>query len=309
MQDLNDLYYFSQVVERGGFSAAARALDIPKSRLSRRISQLEENLGVRLLQRTTRRLRLTSAGERYLHYCQEMAASARAAEDAMRQLQSQPTGPVVVSCPVSLAQQLIAPLLPEFLDAWPAISVQMLVTNRRIDLISEGVDLALRVRTKLDTDAELVVRHLGTASGTLVASPAYLQRHGAPETPQDLVSHTTLSFSDPQHEVRWQLISDRGEEVDIELRPQLSCNDFIVLTEAAVRGRGIALLPSLATHEELRRGELVQVLPTWQSPEGIVHCIYPSRRGMMPAVRTFLDFLFERLPTYYKAQEKTAKLN
>lgn len=309
MQDLNDLYYFSQVVERGGFSAAARALDIPKSRLSRRISQLEENLGVRLLQRTTRRLRLTSAGERYLHYCQEVAASARAAEDAMRQLQSQPTGPVVVSCPVSLAQQLIAPLLPEFLDAWPAISVQMLVTNRRIDLISEGVDLALRVRTKLDTDAELVVRHLGTASGTLVASPAYLQRHGAPETPQDLVSHTTLSFSDPQHEVRWQLISDRGEEVDIELRPQLSCNDFIVLTEAAVRGRGIALLPSLATHEELRRGELVQVLPTWQSPEGIVHCIYPSRRGMMPAVRTFLDFLFERLPTYYKAQEKTAKLN
>ncbi len=307
MQDLNDLYYFSQVVEHGGFSAAARALDIPKSRLSRRISQLEENLGVRLLQRTTRRLRLTSAGERYLHYCQEMAASARAADDAMRQLQSQPTGPVVVSCPVSLAQQLLAPLLPEFLDTWPAISVQLLVTNRRVDLISEGVDLALRVRTKLDTDAELVVRHLGTASGTMVASPTYLQRHGTPETPQDLASHTTLSFSDPQHDVRWQLVNDRGEELNIDLRPQLSCNDFIVLTEAAVRGRGIALLPSLATHEELRRGQLVPVLPTWQSPEGIVHCIYPSRRGMMPAVRTFLDFLFERLPTHYKAQEKAAK--
>ncbi|MGN6455030.1 MAG: LysR family transcriptional regulator, partial [Achromobacter mucicolens] len=219
MQDLNDLYYFSQVVEQGGFSAAARALDIPKSRLSRRISHLEESLGVRLLQRTTRRLRLTSAGERYLHYCREMAASARAADDAMRQLQAEPTGPVIVSCPVSIAQDVLAPLLPEFLDAWPAISVQLLVTNRRVDLIREGVDLALRVRTKLDTDAELVVRHLGTARGTLVASPGYLQRHGAPDTPQDLASHVTLSFSDPQNEVRWPLRNDKGEEVHIELKP------------------------------------------------------------------------------------------
>ena len=126
---------------------------------------------MRLLQRTTRRLRLTAAGERYLHYCRKWPRR-RAADDAMRQLQSEPAGPVVVSCPVSIAQDILAPLLPEFLDAWPAISVQLLVSNRRVDLISEGVDLALRVRTKLDTDAELVVRHLGTARGTLVASRA-----------------------------------------------------------------------------------------------------------------------------------------
>jgi len=137
-----------------------------------------------------------------------------------------------------------------------------------------------------------------------VASPGYLQRHGTPDTPQDLASHTTLSFSDPQHDVRWPLVNDKGEEVQIELKPQLSCNDFIVLTEAAVRGRGIALLPSIATQEELRRGQLVPVLPQWQSPEGIVHCIYPSRRGMMPAVRTLLDFLSQRLPTMYQRLEK-----
>jgi DNA-binding transcriptional LysR family regulator len=184
------------------------------------------------------------------------------------------------------------------------VSVQLLVTNRRVDLIREGVDLALRVRTKLDTDAELVVRHFGTARGTLVASPSYLQRHGTPDTPQDLATHTTLSFSDPQNEVRWPLRNDKGEEVHVELKPQLSCNDFIVLTEAAVRGRGIALLPSIATHEQLRRGQLVQVLPQWQSPEGIVHCIYPSRRGMMPAVRALLDFLSERLPAMYQRLEK-----
>ena len=300
MQDLNDLFYFSQVVDQGGFSAAARVLDIPKSRLSRRISQLEARLGVRLLQRTTRRLRLTTAGERYLHYCREMTASARAAEEAMRQLQTQPSGPVVVSCPISIAQQLLAPLLPEFMDTWPEVSIQMLATNRRVDLINEGVDLALRVRTKLDTDAELVVRQLGAASGTLVASPAYLQRHGAPDTPEDLVHHTTLSFNDPQTEVVWSLHNGDGKERAITVTPRLCCNDFIVLTEAAVRGRGIALLPSVATQAELRRGELVPVLPDWRSPEGIVHCIYPSRRGMIPAVRAFLDFLFERLAPSYE---------
>ena len=304
MQDLNDLFYFSQVVEHGGFSAASRALDIPKSRLSRRISQLEDTLGVRLLQRTTRRLRLTLAGERYLHYCREMTASARAAEEAMRQLQSQPCGPVVVSCPISIAQQMLAPLLPEFLDTWPSVSVQLLATNRRVDLIREGVDLALRVRTRLDTDAELIVKHLGVASSTIVASPAYLQRHGTPETPQDLAAHTTLSFNDPQPEVRWPLRNSRDEEVQVSLRPQLCCNDFIVLTEAAVRGRGIALLPSVATYDELRRGQLVQVLPDWRSPTGIVHCIYPSRRGMAPAVRALLDFISERLPGVYSRMER-----
>lgn len=306
MQDLNDLYYFSQVVEHGGFSAASRALDIPKSRLSRRISELEETLGVRLLQRTTRRLRLTLAGERYLHYCREMTASARAAEDAMRQLQSQPSGPVVISCPIAIAQQMLAPLLPEFLDTWPSVSVQVLATNRRVDLIREGVDLALRVRTRLDTDAELVVRHLGAASSSMVASPAYLQRQGTPATPQDLLAHTILSFSDPQAEVRWPLRNRQDEEEHISLRPQLCCNDFIVLTEAAVRGRGIALLPTVATYEELRRGALVQVLPDWRSPTGIVHCIYPSRRGMTPAVRALIDFISDRLPAMYARMEQTS---
>ncbi len=243
MQDLNDLFYFSQVVDQGGFSAAARVLDIPKSRLSRRISQLEARLGVRLLQRTTRRLRLTTAGERYLHYCREMTASARAAEEAMRQLQTQPSGPVVVSCPISIAQQLLAPLLPEFMDTWPEVSIQMLATNRRVDLINEGVDLALRVRTKLDTDAELVVRQLGAASGTLVASPAYLQRHGAPDTPEDLVHHTTLSFNDPQTEVVWSLHNGEGKERAITVTPRLCCNDFIVLTEAPCAGAASPCCP------------------------------------------------------------------
>jgi len=301
MRDLNDLYYFSQVVEHGGFSAAARALDLPKSKLSRRIAQLEADLDVRLLQRTTRRLNLTAAGERYLSYCREISSSARAADEAIRQLRAEPSGPVLLSCPVAIAQQALAPLLPEFLDTWPAVKLQVLVTNRRVDIIREGVDLALRVRTVLDTDGELIVKRLGTGGLQLVASPAYVQRFGKPETPEDLAEHATLCFADTGGIQHWHLDDGKGQSRTVMHQPRLCCNDFPVLVEAAVRGRGIALLPEMTTRDELRRGRLLQVLPQWQSPQGILHCIYPSRRGMVPAVRALLDFLSERLPPVYAA--------
>lgn len=299
MQDLNDLYYFSQVVEHGGFSAASRAMNIPKSRLSRRIALLEDRLGVRLLQRTTRRLRLTSAGERYLHYCQEMAASARAADEAMQQLRAEPSGKVFVSCPIAIAQQMLAPLLPEFMATWPGVDVRLMATNRRVDLIGEGVDLAIRVRDRLDTDAEMVVRRYGISASHMVASPSYLQRYGAPQSPDDLQLHSLLNFASPGSEQPWTLTGPDGAEVSVAVRASLTCNDFVVLVEAAARGRGIALLPTVATEVEARQGQLVRVLPQWSCPQGIVHCIYPSRRGIMPAVRAFLDFLSERLPPIY----------
>jgi len=299
MRDLNDLYYFSQVVEHGGFSAAARALDLPKSKLSRRIARLEEDLGVRLLQRTTRRLNLTAAGERYLLHCREISSSARAADEVIRQLQAEPSGPVRLSCPVAIAQQALASLLPEFLAAWPAVRLQVLVTNRRIDLIREGVDLALRVRTAPDTDPGLIARRLGGTSSQLVASPSYVQRFGNPAEPDDLSRHATLCFADSGGTQQWELADGKGRVRTVAHAPSLCCNDFPVLVEAAVRGRGIALLPEVATRDALRRGELVQVLPQWQSPEGILHCVYPSRRGMVPAVRMLLDFLAERLPAAY----------
>ncbi|ANN65563.1 LysR family transcriptional regulator [Bordetella bronchialis] len=295
MQDLNDLYYFSQVVEHGGFSAAARALNIPKSRLSRRIAELESSLGVRLLQRSTRRLRLSTAGERYLQYCREVSAAARAAHEAMQHLKAAPSGPVRVSCPVAIAQWMVAPVLPEFLDAWPDITVELMVTNRRVDLIAEGVDVAIRVREQLNTDADFVVRHLGQTAVALVASPGYLQRWGQPATPQELAEHVALHFAAPGEPSQWTLLDEHGQRLEVPIKPALVCNDFTVLVEAALRGRGIALLPTTATHAERRDGRLVPVLPQWRSPSGILHCIYPSRHGMTPAVRVLLDFLSERL--------------
>ncbi|MBJ7262919.1 MAG: LysR family transcriptional regulator [Burkholderiaceae bacterium] len=295
MRDLNDLYYFTKVVEHGGFSAAARALNIPKSRLSRRIAGLEDELGIRLLQRSTRRVRLSLAGERFLQHCREMSSSARAALDAVQQMKSAPAGPVRISCPVPIAHQMLAPVLPEFLALWPDVSVEVVVTNRRVDLIAEGVDLALRVRTKLNTDADFVVRHIGPSRGCLVASPAFLARWGQPDSLADLADQPCLQFAEPSDEPRWVLVDDFGEEHDLRIRPALVCNDFTVLLEAATRGRGVTLLPTMATLDARRRGELVQVLPRLRSIDGLLHIIYPSRRGMMPAVRALLDFLADRL--------------
>ena len=295
MRDLNDLYYFTKVVEHGGFSAAARALNVPKSRLSRRIAGLEDDLGIRLLQRSTRRVRLSVAGERFLQHCRDMSTSARAALDAVQQMKSAPAGPVRISCPVSIAHQMLAPVLPEFLALWPDVSVEVMVTNRRVDLIAEGVDLALRVRTKLDTDADFVVRHIGPSGGCLVASPAFLARWGTPDSLTDLMDQPCLQFAEPSDEPRWVLVDDVGEAHDLKIRPALVCNDFTVLLEAATRGRGVTLLPTMATLDARRKGELVQVLPRLRSIDGLLHIIYPSRLGMMPAVRALLDFLADRL--------------
>src|SRR3954471_15101704 len=200
MQDLNDLYYFSIVVEKNGFAAAGRALGIPKSRLSRRVAQLEERLGVRLLQRSTRRFAVTDAGQRFYRHCQAVIAEAQAAEEAVAQLTTEPRGLVRLSCPVSITQNVMANILPGFAEKYPQVKILVLSTNRRIDLINEGVDVAIRVRFKLDTDADLVVRTFGHSHSVLVASPKYLDEKGRPQQPEELASHPTISIA----ELEWQ---------------------------------------------------------------------------------------------------------
>lgn len=299
MQDLNDLYYFAQVVDAGGFSAAARVLDIPKSRLSRRIALLEERLEMRLLQRTTRKLRLTAAGERYLQYCRTVTNSARAAEDAMQQLRAEPAGTVVISAPIATAHEALPLLLPEFLETWPKISVRVIASNRRVDLVGEGVDVALRVRSRLDSDTDMVVRQLGMSAGYLVASPAFLRRHGVPEHPSQLEGYRTLAFGDSPAPHRWTLHGPRSEKATVTVHPQLCANDFPNLVAAAIQHCGIALLPDVASAQAVQAGTLMRVLPQWRTDPGIFHLVYPSRRGMLPAVRLLIDYLIERLPGVY----------
>lgn len=291
LPDLNDLYFFAAVVEHGGFSAASRAINVPKSRLSKRVSQLEDGLGVRLLQRTTRRFVVTEAGERFYRHCQAMLAEARAAADDVAALRAEPSGVVRLSCPVSLAQSLLAPSLPRFLKRYPQVQLRVLSSNRRVDVIGEGFDVAIRVRDKLDTDAELVARRFCPARVVLVASPAFLAAHGEPRAPQDLSALPVLSVFEQEGEQTWELFDSACVRTTVPVRPRLASGEFRVLIEAALQGIGIAWVPEQACTEELRGGRLRVVLPEWGLPQGILHIVYPSRRGMLPAVRALVDFL------------------
>lgn len=304
MQDLNDMLYFAEVVERGGFAAAGRALGIPKSRLSRRVAELEALLGVRLLQRTTRKLSLTEVGAAYLRHCQAMRDAAQAAQDTVEQVQREPRGTVRVSCPVTLSQTVLAPLMPRFLERYPEVRVEMLVANRPINVVEEGVDVALRVRASLEDSASMVVKRLDLANQILLASPAYLARVGMPHTPQDLLQHQVLSMSSFEGVAHWRLRSDTGAEVQLQPQVRYMADDLMTLKLAVVGGAGVCYLPDYMCQPEIERGELVRVLPQWSFPPGIVHAVFSSRRGLTPAVRSFLDFLGEFMPGSSSQRDK-----
>ena len=308
LQDLNDLYFFAAVVEHGGFSAAGRALGVPKSRLSKRVAQLEERLGVRLLQRTTRRFVVTEVGERFYAHCRAVLEEAQAAQDAVDELRAEPRGVVRLSCPESLAQTVLAYLLPDFLTLYPKMQVRLLASNRRVDVIGEGYDLAIRVRSKLDSDANLVMRSFGQSRTKLVASPNLLKVQGRPATPEELAKLPALSMREHEGAQVWELIGVNGEQVNVEVQARLITGDFAVLLESARRGLGVALLPEFVCAPAIARGELEVVLPDWSVPEGTMHFVYPSRRGMLPGVRALVDFLAERLPATTLLKHEQCKL-
>jgi len=301
MQDLNDLYYFSAVVDHGGFAAAERALGIPKSRLSRRISQLETDFGVRLLQRSTRRFAVTDVGQSVHRHALSMLAEAQAAREVVDRLSAEPRGIVRVGVPVGIAQQSMPKLLPEFLAKYPQVRIQMHVSNRRVDVINEGFDIAIRVRSKLDDDGSLVMRSFGQIQELLVASPAYLDRAGRPRDPDELNTHTTMSMGEDEVRQRWELQAADGEIRRIELKPRVSGFDFPMLMALARQGLGITMLPETLCADAVRNGELEVVLPAWRLPMGIAHAVFASRRGLLPAVRVFIDFLAEKLPPLIEA--------
>ena len=297
LQDLNDLHFFAAVVEHGGFSAAGRALGVPKSRLSKRVAQLEDRLGVRLLQRTTRRFVVTEVGERFYAHCRAVLEEARAAQEAVDELRAEPRGVVRLSCPVSLTQTILAHVLPDFMAQYPRLQVRVLSSDRRVDLLGEGYDVAIRVRSKLDTDTNMVVRSFGQSRVLPVASPALLDALGRPGHPDELAKLPALSMQEHEGPQTWELIDAAGERVSVEVQARLICGDFAVLLEAARRGIGVTLLPEFVCAPAVGRGELEVLLPEWSAPEGTMHFIYPSRRGMLPGVRALVDFLAERLPT------------
>lgn len=296
MQDLNDMLFFAEVVERGGFAAAGRALGVPKSRLSRRVAELEAQLGVRLLQRTTRKLSLTAIGETYLRHCLALRESAQAAADAVAEVQTEPRGTIRVVCPVTLAQTVLGDVLPIYLARHPQVQVDMEVNNRVVDLVEEGVDVALRVRLTLEESGSLVIKRLDEARSVLVASPALLARQGTPATVEEASRLDSVAMSAIDGAVSIPLSHTDGREAVLQLRPRLIADDLLTLKLAVLGGTGMCSLPDYMCEDELRDGRLVQLLPEWTRPVGVVHAVFPSRRGLSPAVRSFLDFLGEYVP-------------
>ena len=297
MQPLDDFYYFAKVLEHGGYAKAARVLRIPKSRLSRHVAALETRLGVRLLNRSTRRFVVTDVGQEVRRHALAMLAEADAAVEAVEFARAEPRGLIKASCPVQLAQTTMAQLLPEFLARYPNIRLVLHATNRRVDVLNEGFDLALRVRTIPTGEDGLVMRSFGESRHLLVASGAYLEQRGRPERPEQLAQHATLSFAPETDRHAWDLLDSSGTAARIEHSPRLVCHDFPLLRAAALGGLGIALLPESVVRTDIDDGRLEQVLPAWTLPLGIIHVVFPTRRGLLPSVRAFIDFLAERMPS------------
>lgn len=295
LTDLDDFYCFAQVVEHGGFSAAERATDIPKSKLSRRVYNLEERLGVRLIQRSSRHFAVTDIGMNIYRHAQVMLSAAQAAHDLVDHLSTEPRGIIKLSLPVSIAQNEIARILPAFLKQYPEIKIQMMVTNRRVDIINEGFDIALRVRSSLDDDPNLVIRQFDQIEQHLFASQGYLNEFGHLKNPEELSEHKILSMADEHTEQFLILHNNMQQQKKIRVMPTVLGSDLSMLAQLATSGCGITLLPDNVVQQYVERGELVRILPEWKAAHGIFHMVYPSRRGLLPAVRVFIDYLVEHL--------------
>ncbi|KQV79314.1 LysR family transcriptional regulator [Massilia sp. Root351] len=291
MYDLNDLQYFVMVIDHGGFAPTARALNIPRSSLGRRIALLEQRLGVRLIARNTRNFRVTELGHTYYAHCRAMLSEAKAAEAAVAMTHAEPGGLLRLSCPVTLLEVCVCGMVARFMAAHPRVQLHLESSDRNVDVVAEGVDIALCVRTPPFQDSELVARVLSQRQQCLVASPALVERLGQPRTPDDLQRFPFLHHGSPQRDYSWTLRGPDGTQAAIPHRPQLVTHGLAMLRSAAVSGVGVAQMSTALVHDHIARGELVQVLPDWAPQPQVIYAVFPTRRGMPPAARLLVDYL------------------
>ena len=293
MSDLNDMVIFAKVAELQGISSAARALNMPKSKVSRRMVMLEDSLGIRLLERSTRSVHVTEAGNLYLQHCKRVVEEANAAMESLNQMADTPKGHLRISASVTSGQLMIAPHLGEFMQLYPDIEIEMVLNNRRVDIIAEGFDLALRVG-QLE-DSTLISKPLGTSRASLYASPDYLARHGELEALSDLTYHRKLVMTDANRAYRWQFENDQGAQEFVNINPIMSVNDLTSMRTIMVDGGGIGFLPDYLAEDYVKRGQLKVILPEWRSPIIPYFAIYPSHMGLTRKARVWIDFFSERL--------------
>lgn len=298
MDDLNDYQYFAQVVAHGGFAAAGRVLGIPKSKLSRRIASLEERLGARLIERSSHSFRVTDVGQSFYERCRSMLLEAERAVAVVCEANSEPQGPIRMSVPIGLINGPVGAMLPDFLERYPKVQLQILATDRRVDVVNERIHLAVRARTKPDTDGELTMRVLGKARRVLIASPELAAQLATSAHVSDLAAFPTVSMSDPVSEwaerESWEFVRRDGERYVLEHKPRLMCRSVPALLHAVRSGTGIGLMLKQECAEDLEAGRLVRVLPEWQTVEGTIYLVFTTARGLPPAVRALVDHLVDR---------------
>lgn len=287
--DLNELLVFAKVVQAGSFTAAGAALRMPKSTVSRKVSELETRVGAQLLQRTTRKLRLTEVGRAYFEHAARAVAEAEQAEQAVSLMQSAPQGLLRVTAPVNFS--VLGPLTGEFLARYPEVRLELLCTDRRVDLVAEGFDVAVRAGNL--ADSALMSRKLGVLERVVVASPGYVKARGLPRRPADLEGHDCLVFNGGRESNVWTLQSG-ARTLQVAVPTRMVVNDFDLLRAAAQAGAGVAMLAVHTCAEDLTSGRLQRVLPGWSSPGTPLHAVYPGGRHPSPKVSAFVDFLRER---------------
>jgi DNA-binding transcriptional LysR family regulator len=292
MHDLNDIQFFTAVVENQGFSAAARVLNLPKSSVSRRIANLEARLGVRLIERSTRGLRLTEVGISFYDRCRAILADLETAEREVAVQRAEPVGLVRMSCPTGLAQFVLAKILPGFLARYPNVRLQVLATNRAIDLVDDNIDIAIRARMR-PADEAVMMRMLYKSELIFVASPAFASAQQVAIRIDTLPSLPFLSFLEEPRRPTWTLSGPNAATTTVTFDPILRTSDFTILLRAVAAGLGIALLPAEVAEDDIRAQRLIRVLPDWHSEEIAVHLVFATNRGIVPAVRVLIDYLAE----------------
>lgn len=284
---------FTRVVETRSFTAAARGLDTTTSAVSKRIARLEERLGVRLVERTTRRVSPTDAGVAFYERCARILAEIDDAEVAVARFGREPRGTLRVSVPVIFGELHIAPLIPDFAARFPEVRLDMSLSDRLVNMLEEGFDMSVRISSM--NDSALVARKLAGAAGVVVASPAYLREHGTPKTPSDLSAHECIRYSLLTAQRDWRF-HVRGRDVSIPVRSRLIVNHGGAIREAAIAGLGLARLPHFAVAHALRDGHLVTVLDEFIKTDLGIFAVYPAGKQPRPTVRAFTDFLAAKLP-------------
>jgi len=300
MADLNSLVIFAKVVEAKGFSEAARCLKIPISTVSRRVAELEDQLSVRLLERSTRNLRLTDVGAAVLEHAQRSAELSEAVDNFVSNQLSTVAGVLRLSAPPSISDTMLTPLLGAFQASYPNVRVQVLVTDRFVDLIAEGIDLVLRLGTL--RDSSLVARKILTYRHQLVASPAYLERVKAPRSPRDLLDHKLLAFSHWRPDNSWTFWHQNGiDQETLSFEPYLSMNDYNGLAAALLAGVGVGDLPPVVQPELIRDGRLVEVMPEWHFRTFDLSVVHLSNRHISRPVRLFKELAVQLSPALFPA--------